>query len=286
MSSSDPRPIAIVTDSTADIPPELIEEYGIHVVPQILIMGDKTWRDRVDIDSPTFYELLKTSSRFPSTSQPSATEFSDLFTRLAVDSAGIVAVLVSNEFSGTLSSARTAAANLPDIPIEIVDSRATSMQLGFTTLVAARVAAQGGSLEEVAVAAQARVGRVHVYFLVDTLEYLHRGGRIGGAAKLVGSALNLKPILEIRDGIITPLTRVRTRRKALEKLHELLDEHLASQDQIHMAVLHVAAADEAARLMAELDARFDPIEMIASECSPVIGAHAGPGTVGVAFYSE
>jgi DegV family protein with EDD domain len=280
------RRVAVVTDSTADLPRELVEKYGIHVIPQILIMGDKTWRDGVDIDSPTFYELLRTSPHFPASSQPSVISFQELFTQLSQEVEGIVAVLVSDELSGTLNSARMAAESLSNLPIEIIDTRSVSLQLGFIVLAAARAAAAGGDLATVAGVARALIGQVHVYFVVDTLEYLHRGGRIGAATKLFGTALNLKPVLQIRDGIVQPVTRVRTRRKALEKLQELLREQLPEETPVRMAVLHVAAPEEATRLREELEARFHPIEMIGNECGPVIGAHAGPGTVGVAFYVD
>jgi DegV family protein with EDD domain len=224
MSQSVLRRIAVVTDSAADIPPQLIQKYGIQVEPLILIMGSKNWRDGIDIDPPAFYELLHNSSSFPTTSQPTVASFVECFSEASRDKDGVVAVLVSDELSGTLDSARAAAEKLPDIPIALVDSRAASMQLGFTVLAAARAAESGADLEEVVATARALVGRTHIYFLVDTLEYLHRGGRIGAAARLVGSALNLKPILEIRDGIVTPLTRVRTRRKAMETLLKLLEE--------------------------------------------------------------
>jgi DegV family protein with EDD domain len=280
------RRIAIVTDSTADLPPELVERHAIHVEPQILIMGTRTWRDGVDIDPPTFYELLQTSSDFPSTSQPSANSFEELFVELSKDAEGIVAVLVSDELSGTLNSARAAAANLPDIPIEIIDTRAVSMMLGFHVLAAARVADAGADMEAVAAAARELIGRTHVYFVVDTLEYLHRGGRIGGAARLFGSALNLKPLLEIKDGIVCPLAKVRTRRKALDRLYALLQEQITEGDRIHMAVLHVAAPSEAAALQEQLVERYQPVEMLSTECGPVVGAHVGPGTLGVVFYVE
>jgi DegV family protein with EDD domain len=278
--------IAIVTDSTADIPPALIREYGIHVAPQILIMGTRTWRDGVDIDSATFYQLLQASKDFPSTSQPSAADFTEIFAGLARDSDGIAAIVVSDELSGTLNSAQAAAANLPDVPIEVIDSRAVSMQLGYIVLAAARAAAAGGDLQAVAGAARALVGRTHVLFVVDTLEYLHRGGRIGGAARFIGSALNLKPVLEIDNGIVSPLCRVRTRRKALDRVMELLSEQVTPADNVHLAVVHVAAPEEASQFRTELDARFEAVECIESECGPVIGAHVGPGTVAVAYYVE
>jgi len=280
------RKVAVVTDSTADIPQDLIEAHGIHVVPLQLMMAGKTWLDGVDINPPAFYELLQTSSAFPTTSQPSVSSFENLFVELSGQVDGIAVILVSDDLSGTLDSARAAKANLPEIPIELIDSRGVSMTLGFPVLAAAREAAAGGDLQAVANAARALIGKTHVYFVVDTLEYLHRGGRIGAAAKFLGSALNLKPILEIRDGIVKPVARVRTRSKALARLHELLQAQLKETDRIHMAVINVAAPEEATRLKAQLETRFYPIEVIETECGPVVGAHAGPGTVAVAFYVE
>jgi len=240
----------------------------------------------VDIDPPAFYELLRTSPNFPSSSQPSVSSFEELFTRMSREADGIVAVLVANELSGTLNSALTAAQNLPDLPIEIIDSRAVSMMLGFEVLAAAKAAAAGQDLHTVANAARALIGRAHVYFVVDTLEYLHRGGRIGRAARLFGSTLNLKPLLEIKDGMVCPVAKIRSRRKALDRVFQLLDEQLTGANRVHMAVLHVAAPQEAAQFRDELIARFHPVEMIETECGPVVGTHAGPGTVGVAFYAE
>jgi DegV family protein with EDD domain len=275
-----------VTDSTCDIPRELVEQYNIHVVPQILIMGDKTWLDGVDIDSPTFYELLRTSPDFPASSQPHVTSFQDLFVELAQEADGIAAILVSDELSGTINSAQVAAANLPEIPIEIIDSRAVSLQLGFIVLAAAQAAATGADLQTVVAAAREMMAKVKILFLVDTLEYLHRGGRIGAAARLFGTALKLKPVLEIRDGIVQPVTRVRTRRKALDKVLDLVAEQLGGAQGAYMAVLHIAAPEEAVQFAEQLEERFHPVKIISGECGPVLGTHAGPGTVGVAFYTD
>lgn len=278
--------IAVVTDSTSDIPQDLVGQHGIMVVPQILIMGNETWRDGVDIDSATFYEMLRTSPHFPASSQPSVQEFHDRFVVLAEEHDGIVALLVSDELSGTINSAVTAAGSLPEIPIEVIDSRSVSMQLGLIVLATARAAAGGGDLEAVAGVARSLVRQVQVYFIVDTLEYLHRNGRIGAAARLFGTALDIKPVLCIDDGVVTPVAKVRTRRKALERVFGLVEKDLVAGGSVHMAVLHVAAPEEAARLADELEQRFGPVEMVRAECGPVIGTHAGPGTVGVAFYAE
>ena len=286
MSEETGRKIAVVTDSTCDLPRELAKEHGIRIIPQILIMGTKTWRDGVDIDPPAFYELLQTSPDFPSSSQPSVPDFEAVFAELAEDADGIAAILVSDELSGTLNSARMAKENLPDVPIEIVDTRSVSAQLGFIALAAARAASAGGDLQTVTDTARAMIGHASVYFVVDTLEYLHRGGRIGAASRLFGTALNLKPLLTIKDGIVQPVTKVRSRRKALATLFQILDEELAGKERIQMAVLHVAAPEEADRLAEQLVERYHPVEMIHAECGPVVGTHVGPGTLGAAYYAE
>ncbi len=280
------RRVAVVTDSSAYLPPELVEEHGIHVVPVTLTMGDKTWRDGVDIDPPTFYELLRTSPDFPTTSQPNVGVFLELFVRLSQEVEGIVAVLITSKLSGTVASAQAAAAELPEIPIEIVDSQSVSMGLGFPVLAAARAAAEGADLKAVADTARKMVEKTGLYILVGTLEYLRRGGRISGAAWLLGSALNLKPILEFREGILEPVAKVRTRSKALRKLYQLLEEQVSGGERVHMAVLNAAAVEEAAVVKAEVQERFKPVELLEALVSPAIGVHAGPGTVGVAFYVE
>jgi DegV family protein with EDD domain len=278
--------IAIVTDSCAYIPPDLVERYGIHVVPVYLIMGEQSWRDGVDIDPPAFYELLRTSRDFPKTSQPNVADFRDLYRELAGHVDGIVSIHVSRKLSGTVDSATSAAAELPDLPIEIIDSQGVSMAQGYPVLAAARVAADGGDLAAAGAAARSFIGRTHIYFVLGTLEYLHRGGRIGNVSRLVGSVLDLKPVLEFRDGLIEAAARVRTRGKALDKVYELVAERVSPGDRVHMSIINVAAPEEAAEFGGELIARFQPVEVLEVECSPAIGAHAGPGTVGVAFYVE
>lgn len=153
-------------------------------------------------------------------------------------------------------------------------------------MVAGRSAFRGENLEEVVKAANSLIGKTHVYFVVDTFEYLYRGGRIGAAAKLLGSALNLKPVLEIRDGIAHPAAQSRTKRKALDKVIELLEKQVPAGSKAHMAVINVAACEDASRFKDELVARFQPVELYETDVSPVLGAHVGPGTIGVAYYFE
>lgn len=285
MSESEPR-IAIVTDSTSDLPADLIQANNIRVVPLNLIMGDKTWRDGVDIDPPTFYKLLASSPDFPSTSQPNVAAFQSLFVELGEEFDGIVAVLLSSDLSGTVESAQLAAANLPDVLIKVIDTRGVTASLGLIVLAAARAAAEGKDIETVAQVVRDLIDKTHIFFIVDTLEYLHRGGRIGSAAKLLGSVLNMKPILAIENGVVEPLSRVRTKRKALAAVQEMVQDRVGAGSSIHMNVFHVAAPEEAVKFGQTLEQQFQPVEMVLSECGPVIGAHVGPGTVGVAFYVE
>ncbi len=276
--------IAVVTDSTAYLPPELVAQYGIYVMPQQLIWGDETFLDGVTIDPPTFYERLSRSVDIPTTSQASAGEFADLFAEAARNADGIVGVFISTELSGTVASALTARESLPHLPIEVVDSRSTTMGLGFVALAAARAAAKGRGLAEVASAARELVPRVNVLFIVETLKYLHRGGRIGGASRLLGSALRIKPLLHLNEGRIDALGRVRTKRKAVERMLEVMAERVGDAP-VHAAVIHANAPEEATRLREQVRERFSYAELHLADLSPVIGTHVGPGTVGVAFYT-
>ncbi len=276
--------IAVVTDSTAYLPPELVAQYGIYVMPQQLIWGDETFLDGVTIDPPTFYERLSRSGDIPTTSQASAGEFADLFAEVARNADGIVGVFISTELSGTVASALTARESLPHLPIEVVDSRSTTMGLGFVALAAARAAAKGRGLAEVSTAARELVPRVNVFFVVETLEYLHRGGRIGGASRLLGSALRIKPLLHLTGGRIDALGRVRTKRKAVQRMLEVMAERVGDAP-VHAAVIHANVPEEATRLREQVRERFSYAELHLADLSPVIGTHVGPGTVGVAFYT-
>lgn len=278
--------VAIVVDSTAFIPPDLVEKYNIHVIPQILNWEGESYRDNVDITPDEFYARLKTAKEMPTTSQPSAGEFHEFFSKLTGSYESILAVLISEPLSGTLASARAARDMMPDFPIEIVDSRSTVMGLGFMVLAAARAVADGADYQEAAEAARALKERMRIIFVVDTLEFLHRGGRIGGAKRFVGSMLSIKPLLHIENGKVEPLASVRTKRKALNHMLDLVEEEMKGKSNVHAAVINAVAPDEAARIAEEVKRRVNPVEMFITELSPVIGTHAGPGTVGVIYYAE
>ena len=280
--------VAIVTDSTAYPAPSMAREMGVsvHVVPLVLMLGGRTWRDGVDIAPADFYRELENSLDYPTTSQPSVGTFQDLFAALAEEVEGIVCVLVSREITATIDAAKAAAANLPDVPIQIVDSRGTAMMLGFAVLAAARAAAAGQDVTGVAEAARRVVTRSQLYFAVGTLEYLHRGGRIGLAAKLLGSALSIKPIVRFKDGAVEPVTKLRTMHKAVNTLYDCLADHVKEGARAHVAVFHVNEPQEGGRFRDMVQTGLRPVELIETEVSPVLGAHGGPGTVGFALYVE
>lgn len=280
------KKVAIVVDSTAFIPPDLVEKYDIHVIAQILNWEGQSYRDNVDITPEKFYTRLKTAKEMPTTSQPSAGEFHEFFSKLAESYESILAVLISEPLSGTQASARAARDMMPDFPIEIVDSRSTVMGLGFMVLAAARAVANGADYKEAAEAARALKERMRIIFVVDTLEFLHRGGRIGGAKRFVGSLLSVKPLLHIENGKVEPLASVRTKRKAINHMLDLVAEEMKGKSNVHVAVMNAVAAEEAAQIAEEVKQRVNPVELFITELSPVIGTHAGPGTVGVIYYAE
>lgn len=275
--------VAIVTDSTAYIPEKLVKEYSISIAPQVVIWGEEIYEDGVDIFPDEFYSRLANTDIMPTTSQVSPKSFEKIFTNLLAQEFEILAILVSEFLSGTIGSANQVKESLPEAPIEIFDSQTVAMSLGFQALQAARAAASGASLAECKQIAEQARNHVGVVFAVDTLEFLHRGGRIGGASRFLGAALNLKPILEVKEGKIEAIERVRTRRKSLNRLIELVEERLSGVEPVRIASLHANAPEDAQYLLEISVAKFNPVETIFSEVSPAVGTHAGPGTVGLAY---
>ncbi len=278
--------IVVVTDSSAYIPEEALGGLSIPVIPLWLMWGDERFRDGVDIDPPTFYRRLRASTTFPTTSQPSTGEFVDFFGQVAEDADAIVGVFVTSKLSGTVANAEAVQAQLPELTIRVVDSLSTSMGLGFPVLAAARAAAAGKSLDEVVAAAEEMRDRMHLLFTVDTLEYLHRGGRIGGAKWLMGTALKIKPLLHFENGTIEPLVQVRTKRKAIARMLEVAEERLGGKRMAEATVIDAGSPEDGDAVAEQAKERFGISTVYRTMISPVIGAHAGPGTVGIAFYAE
>ena len=275
--------VALVTDSTASIPQEYLERYGIRVAPQILVWGNETYRDGVDIQSSEFFERLSTAKVMPTTSQASPQSFHEIYQELLEQDYSILTILISEELSGTLVSARQARDYFPEASIEIIDSRTTAMAMGYIVLMAARAAEEGATLQQCKALAETARDNTGVIFAVDTLEFLHRGGRIGGGARLLGTALNLKPILEVTGGRVEAVERIRTRKKSLNRVIELVEQRIAGRQPVRMATLHANAPEAAQQLLDEANQRFNAVESLFTEVSPVVGNHAGPGTVGLTF---
>jgi DegV family protein with EDD domain len=278
--------IAVITDSTAYIPQELVDQYQITVAPQVLIWGEETFRDGVDISPIEFYTRLSKADIMPTTSQVAVVDFKEIYEKLHGEGKEIIAILISDLLSKTVNSAELAKQMVPEAKIMVVNSETTAMELGFLVLTAARAAADGASLEECVEAVKAAKQRSGVIFTVDTLEFLHRGGRIGGASRYLGTALKVKPLLELMEGRIEPLEQVRTKKKAHERLVQLIVERVAGKENIRIASLHANAADDARMLLDIIKEKVNPVEVVFSEVSPVIGAQAGPGTIGIAYMTD
>jgi DegV family protein with EDD domain len=277
------KKVALLTDSTAGLSNELISQYEISVVPLVLLWDGESYLDGVDIQPEAFYTRLQTAAKLPTTSQVSITHFQEAFKRLLEQDQAVLAVLLSSQLSGTLESALSAQESFPGAPITIIDSNTISMALGFQLLAAARAAEQGASLQECqAIVEQARE-HTGLFFTPETLEFLHRGGRLGGGTRLLGTALSIKPMLQISEGHIEPAGRVRTRKKSLQKLIELVQEHSGGRQPIRLAAVHANALQEAQDLLEMARVQLNAEECLLAEFSPVVGAHTGPGTVGLAY---
>lgn len=277
------RKIAIVTDSTAYIPKDLVEKYQIQVVPLRVHWGPETYHDGVDIQPAEFYERLKTDRVVPTTAAPSIGDFQQVYQKALESAEAVVSIHIASQLSATASSAEQAKTLFPDKPIEVIDSTLTSMAMGFMVLAAARAAENGASLEQVTAEARRLINPARIFFTVDTLEYLRRGGRIGAAQAFMGNLMDVKPIMELREGRVEPIERVRTKKKAVERIMEMIIQHAESLDQapVRLAVVHALAPEEAAALLDMVAARLNVVEKITAGFSPVIATHTGPGTLGL-----
>lgn len=277
------KKVAIVTDSTAYIPKDLVQKYDLRIAPQVLVWGEQTYKDGVDIQPAEFYTRLAGNKIMPSTSQASPQSFHEIFCELLDKQYEVLAILLSEKLSGTIASAVQALEMIGEAPVKIFDSQTTAMAMGFQVLQVARAAEEGASMQECLALAERNREHTGVVFAVDTLEFLHRGGRIGGASRFLGTALSLKPILEIANGQVVAIDKVRTRKKSLSYLLETLQKRIGDRKPVRIASLHANSQEDARYLVDEAVKLFDPVEVVFSEVSPVVGTHAGPGTVGLAY---
>jgi DegV family protein with EDD domain len=273
--------VAIVTDSTADLPPELTMSRAITVVPLTLNFDGQSLLDGVDIRPGEFYRRLHSITTHPTTSQPSPGRFAEVYSSLLAHHDAVVSIHISQKLSGTYESARQAAGMTDPQRVRVIDSELVSMSLGLITLAAASLAAGGATAETIVAKVIDMRASVQTYFSVATLEFLRRGGRIGRASALLGSVLQVKPVLCIRDGLVTPLERVRTFERALNRVVELTRE-VDRGHGVCVIVGHADAEVDAERIGRELDSIAETLMI--QPLGPVVGAHAGPGVVGVGCY--
>ena len=273
--------VAIVTDSTADLPPQLLKQKAIRVVPLTLNLEGRSLLDGVDIRPSEFYRKLPNATTHPTTSQPSPGQFAEVYEELLADHAAVVSIHISEKLSGTYASALQAAEMTDPGRVRVIDSHLVSMSLGLLTLAASDMAVNGNNADAIVERASAMRDRVQTFFSVATLEFLRRGGRIGRASALLGSVLQVKPVLCIRDGLVTPLERVRTFDRALNRIVELSRE-VDTGKGLCVIVGHGDAEADAERVARELEPVAETL--LIQPLGPVVGAHAGPGVVGVGVY--
>jgi DegV family protein with EDD domain len=270
-------PVKIVTDSGADLPEQLARELGITVVPIYVRFGEEVYRDRVSISEDEFYERLTHDPVHPNTTQPGPQDFLEAYQELSADADGIVSIHITGKLSGTYNSALMARDMLETgCPVEVVDSETLSMSVGLMVIAAAEMAKAGESMDKIVAEVKKAMPESSMLFLLDTLEYLRRGGRIGKAKALLGSVLNLKPMLTVKDGELVPAGQVRTRAKGMDKLFEYVKNAGNIQD---LAVVYNTTPDEAQTLAERIGSVFDREKIRIARVGPGLGAHGGPGAM-------
>ena len=273
--------VRIVTDSSADLPVKLVEELGITVVPLYVRFGNEVYRDRVDINEDEFYHRLQHDPIHPSTIQPSPQDFANAYQKLAPEADGIVSIHISGKLSGTCNSALQGKQMVETgCPIEVIDSQTTTMSLGLISIAAAKTANAGGSMQQVVDEVKKIIPNTHLLGLLDTLKYLALGGRIGRAKQLLGSVLNVKPVLTLKDGEVAPAGQVRSRSKGIERLFDFVQSASNIQE---LAIVYNTTSDEAQALAERIAPVFAKEQIIMARLGPMLGVHCGPGILFVAF---
>ncbi|HVO70124.1 MAG TPA: DegV family protein [Aggregatilineaceae bacterium] len=273
---------ALVTDSTCNLYPELAAEKRIHIVPLYILWDDASYKDGVDLKEPELFRRLASTNHLPKTSQASPQDFVEAFRRVreAEQADAVVCAVISSDLSGTYASA-VQARDTVDFPVHVVDTRQASWALGYAVLSAAAARDAGAGLEDIAEAVRKTAAQSHILFTIESLDYLYYGGRIGNASRLLGSALNIKPVLELKDGIVSPVDKVRTRKRAVANMLQATADCAAGRPIRRLAVIHGDVEHEAQTLLDEAAARFNPEETYLSYATAVLGVHIGPGALGI-----
>jgi DegV family protein with EDD domain len=278
--------IKIITDTTAGLDPEFVEEFGITVMPQMVIFGEKSYRDDSDLDTRLFIEMLQSSPEMPKTSAPPPAMYYPYMERLIAGGYTILVIAPSAEASGTVRNAITAAQNFPGADIRIYDSRTVAGPMATIVMHAAHWAAEGLPIDTILKRLDTLQSRSRMYFVVQTLEYLRRGGRIGGAQALIGRLLDVKPLLTMRSGRVEPYETHRTFRRALHRLQELVLHEFPHEGEGHLSIMHAGAEEMAEFLAADLAMKLDIEHVRVCQLPPAIVVHAGPGVLAAGYFVE
>jgi len=274
-------PVKVVTDSSADLPDQLAQELGITVVPIYVRFGEEVYRDRVNISEDEFYQRLEHDPAHPTTIQPGPQDFLEVYQKLSPGADGIVSIHISGKLSGTCNSALMAKDMMEGAcPIEVVDSYAVTMGLGLIVIAAAQMAKAGESMDKIVEEAKRAIPQLHLLALFDTLKYLLLGGRIGKARALLGSILNVKPMVSLKDGEVVPAGQARNRAKGMDKLFDFVKNAADIQD---LAVVYNTMPDEAQTLVERIGSVFDREKIRIARVGPALGVHMGPGMLIVAI---
>lgn len=274
----------IVADTTCGLPHELLEKRGIPLIPQVVMFGEESYHDDKDFDTAVFLQKLKASATLPKTAAPEPSLYFPIFEDAKRRGESVVVVAPTGKASGTVRSAQTAAMEFPELDVRVVDTLTISCNLASLVLIADDMAKAGASADEVVAKLSGMIPRGRLYFLVDTLEYLAKGGRIGGAKKLLAELLEIKPILQVKDGQVESFEQQRTKKRALARLVEVTAEQCKGGDEAHLCVIQVEAEKEAQALVEELKSRVFVSDIPIYELPPAIVVHAGPRAMGVGFF--
>ncbi|RQD69535.1 MAG: DegV family protein [Tindallia sp. MSAO_Bac2] len=273
----------IVSDSTADLPLSIIDEYNVEIIPLRVHFGEEVYLDWVDMKPEKFYHKLTSTDILPRTSQPSPADFVKKYKEIG-EGETIISIHISSNLSGTYQSAMMARDMLPEMDIHVFDTKLASMAHGAVVMEAARAAREAKSREEVLHLVKEMIDKVRVYFMVNTFEYLQKNGRIGRAQAMLGSLLKVKPILTLEDGIVTPKEKARGRAKALDRLVKICQDEFGSKNPVKIALLHGNVLEEVLKLKEMVEGVFNFEEAVISDLGAVIGSHTGPGVVGIVIY--